>query len=378
MFSWKDRPFKKKLKKVLNAKPTTATYTTTEQQWIDDIRCETIKHNRNNVTRTQAYWEFYEQHQEMHWAFLAHLVSRNAGWNMTDLKGEHLSQLLTLKEQTDFFLFLERGNWLIFQDAYPQLLLYEKSLERKQPLTHLLPALGVSSFMVPLWNQYLETNDSSLITRALIVNEQNYIENRVIQNPMYKESVTDTILFKLQDLLNLNHILLPYITPALKQRKLFGHSVHHFSSLEERIRFGKELYDLLYAIDSRFHQVVHWAKSHPHTGSRKDYWPQLFNDVRERTPHRLTQPLDNPCGIHGKEARFYSPTLSDAWADQQATPAENGDWFTHMKQVHLLTSDIKRQDGDVLPIYCDTIKKLEFGLFAKKALREKEDESDSN
>ncbi|WJH32243.1 DUF2515 domain-containing protein [Paenibacillus sp. CC-CFT747] len=51
------------------------------------IRRETAEGNRNNVTRTAAYWTFYRQHAELHWAFLAHMVSRNGGWNMTDLKG---------------------------------------------------------------------------------------------------------------------------------------------------------------------------------------------------------------------------------------------------------------------------------------------------
>lgn len=45
------------------------------------------------------------------------MVSRNGGWNMTDLKGELLSHLLSESEQNDFFQFLERGNWLIFQDV---------------------------------------------------------------------------------------------------------------------------------------------------------------------------------------------------------------------------------------------------------------------
>ncbi|WP_079479824.1 DUF2515 family protein [Halobacillus salinus] len=377
MFPWKDRPLKKKLKQVLDHKDI-PTFSNEEQSWIAEIRSVVKLKNRNNVSRTEAYWDFYTKHPEMHWALLAHLVSRNAGWNMTDLKGEHLSQLLTAREQTDFFLFLERGNWLIFQDAYPQLLLLDKSIKLNRSLTHLLPAFGVSSFMVPLWDHYIQSGDSSLITRALIVNEQHYIENRVIQNPHYKNTVTDTVLFKLQDLLNMNHILIPYTTPSLKQRKLFGHSVHHFSSLEERIRFGKELYDLLYSIQSRLSQVQEWAKYHPHTGSRKDYWPALYNDVRERVPHKLETPLEKPCNIHGNEARFFSPTLGRAWDDQIAEPAEQEDWFTHLKQLHFLTDNIKRQDGDVLPLYCDSIEKLEFALVAKKALRKKEKESELN
>ncbi|WCK52537.1 DUF2515 family protein [Aneurinibacillus sp. Ricciae_BoGa-3] len=86
--------------------------------------------NVNNITRTISYYDFYCRHPEIHWAFLGHMVSRNGGWNMTDLKGELLSRLLTEQEQKHFFHFLERGNWLIFQDVFPQFLLYEESLKR--------------------------------------------------------------------------------------------------------------------------------------------------------------------------------------------------------------------------------------------------------
>lgn len=31
-------------------------------------------------------------------------------------------------------------------------------------------------------------------------------------------------------------------------------------------------------------QVKEWAMKHPHTGSRKDYWPHVFNNVNEGIP----------------------------------------------------------------------------------------------
>lgn len=65
---------------------------------------------------------------------------------MTDLKGEFLTKLLAKKERESFFHFLERGNWLIFQDVYPQFLLYEESLRQKRPMFYLLPHLNVSIF----------------------------------------------------------------------------------------------------------------------------------------------------------------------------------------------------------------------------------------
>lgn len=106
---------------------------------IEKIRECTEELNKNNMTRTNNYLDFYIRHQEIHWALLGHLVSRNGGWNMTDLQGELLSNLLSEQERQDFFSFLERGNWLIFQDIYPQFLLYEESLKRnKKPLLPLV------------------------------------------------------------------------------------------------------------------------------------------------------------------------------------------------------------------------------------------------
>jgi hypothetical protein len=125
-----------------------------------------------------AYLYFYNKYPEIYWSFLAHKVSRNAGWNMTDLKGDLLTRLLNEKEQKNIFGFLERANWLIFQDAYPQLLLYKESKNRGKNLFYLLPQFGVSTFMVMAWNQFWEDKDSRTLSMNLIINEQHYIEDR--------------------------------------------------------------------------------------------------------------------------------------------------------------------------------------------------------
>ena len=154
-----------------------------DQGLFERIRRETQELNLNNVTRTKAYFDIYQKHPEIHWAFLGHMVSRNGGWNMTDLKGDLLTRLLTKKERNDYFNFLERGNWLIFQDAYPQFLLYGESLKRGKPLFYLLPYLNISTFMETIWNYFWRSPDPYILTMALVINEQNYLEKRVIQNP---------------------------------------------------------------------------------------------------------------------------------------------------------------------------------------------------
>ena len=166
----KQPPLSKSLKKIkrmlLSKDPLEKRNLTIEdEKRLNKIKQTTHLLNKNNVTRTKAYMDFYKRHPEIHWAFLGHMVSRNGGWNMTDLKGGFLSRLLSKKESNAFFNFLERGNWLIFQDAYPQFLVYEESKRSGKNLFYYLPHLHVSTFMETMWNHFwneagfLFTND---------------------------------------------------------------------------------------------------------------------------------------------------------------------------------------------------------------------------
>ena len=102
-------------------------------------------------------------------------------------------------------MFLERGNWLIFHDAYPQLLIYEESIKQGRNLSYLLPHLFVSSFMEIVWTYFWGHKDSSLLTIALIINEQNHLEQTLIKEPAIQNEVLDKLEFALQDL-SLIHI----------------------------------------------------------------------------------------------------------------------------------------------------------------------------
>lgn len=101
--------------------------TSFEQQVVETIRLKTKQLNIDNISRTEAYATFYNNHPEVKWSFLASMVSRNAGWNMCDLQGKWFPELLSIETRDLLFLTYERANWLIFQDAFPQLLLYEIS-----------------------------------------------------------------------------------------------------------------------------------------------------------------------------------------------------------------------------------------------------------
>ena len=62
--------------------------------------------------------------------------------------------------------------------------------------------------METLWNHFWSEQDSYLLAISLIINEQSYLESRVIKNPIYQKEVFQTLEFKLQDLLSMNHIII--------------------------------------------------------------------------------------------------------------------------------------------------------------------------
>jgi hypothetical protein len=75
------------------------------RECIEAIRRQTVAENRNNITRTNAYIKFFERHPEIHWALLAHCVSRNGGWCMSDTKGEWFSRMASALQSRAFFSF---------------------------------------------------------------------------------------------------------------------------------------------------------------------------------------------------------------------------------------------------------------------------------
>ncbi|MFD2371436.1 DUF2515 family protein [Brevibacillus sp. GCM10020057] len=349
-------------------------FTQDEQALIATIRRQTALANRNNVTRTQAYLTFYRQHEEIHWALLAHLVSRNGGWNMTDLQGEWLPLLMDEQAMRSFFWFLERSNWLIFHDAYPQLLLYAEMKKTSVDLTHLLPSLGVSAFMVPFWQKQLRAPCPQRLTHALIINEQQYIEQRLIHKPPALHRVFATFAYVVQSVLSLSHVLFPYKAhPTDRRLSLTGLNVQHFADVDQRITIGKTLYHLLYADPCRLKQIRQFAFRIPHSGSRADYWPHLF------TPRRP----DQQCGdghrertyrlhLDGTELRpgrqkLYSPPLAAAWPDIPHTPADGTDWFRDHKWLDEVEKPAKLPPIDTAD-YARALQWIEYGVWLATAL----------
>ncbi|MGX1193540.1 DUF2515 family protein [Metabacillus sp. SLBN-84] len=263
-----------------------------ESKIIRNIRAVTASYNLNNVTRTKAYLSFYIKHPEIHWAFLAHMVSRNGGYSMTDLKNSLVSHFLSENERNSLFHFLESANALIFHDAYPQLLLYEESKKSGKSLFRLLPALHVSKFMEPVWAQFYETKQSDLLTLALITNEQQYVEQQLVSK---SSDILKSIPYLLQERCGFTNVIFPFKKRGYDQHfSLAGIEIGQFIDPKERISIGKSLYSTLFH-PAVFPSAFLFAKTFPHSGSREDYWPNLFaSDPRQK---------------------IYSPKLTDVWND---------------------------------------------------------------
>ncbi|MFC7370555.1 DUF2515 family protein [Fictibacillus iocasae] len=239
--------------------------TINEQTVYHDIINRTDKGNKDNISRTVHYERFYFEHPEIKWAFLAGMVSRNAGYSMTDLKGEWLKRALGQRERSLLFYTYERANWLIFQDAYPQLLLYEWQKKTGRDWFHLLPSFHGSAFMMKEWRRFTSCKDGERLYVSQIINEQNVIQQPVLTHPVYRRRVFLSLPFRLQNWLHYSTVLFPTV-----DGKLYGFSVHGFRKLSNRVLLGKKLASLLF--DSQYSASFRqFAAEVMPTGSRHDY-----------------------------------------------------------------------------------------------------------
>ncbi|WP_036698531.1 DUF2515 family protein [Paenibacillus taiwanensis] len=299
-----------------------------ERDIIHHINRSVQNANRNNITRTTAYGRIYQSYPELHWALLAHMVSRNGGWNMTDLQGEWLPSIMDGEYRHWTYRVLERCNALIFRDAYPQLMLYTLSRRQGKSLFHLLPEFGVSSFMTPFWESFWIQPNSPLLTIALIINEQHVIEGRVVQHPDYQKYAIQRIEFRAHGWLQMNQVIFPIGVPSLEAPlSVVGLTLERFDSLAERIAFGKKLYSLLFDMPEVYTGATRFMRAVPHTGSRADYWPHRFTSLKSSQKHSQSDICSVPA---------YSPKLEAVWQDGRYAPIEPGDWLHNDGVLHEL------------------------------------------
>lgn len=300
-----------------------------EKELIPIIELQTKENNVDNISRTEAYYHFFCKHPEIKWSFLAHMVSRNAGWNMCDLEGRWFRKVINDKKRNILFNTYERANWLIFQDAYPQLLLYQYSTKIGAPMFHLLKFFHVSKYMEQEWQAFWDSRDKSRLLIALIINEQNVIQSPVIKHPRYKKKVFQSLLFSFQDWFHYSCVLFPTI-----EGELFGASVNGFKSVDKRIDLGKRLSSILFD-ENLYRQFFHFAESTEHTGSRLDYEQYLSGNMDNTTPVlRLTFPIIHH-HIHQYEDWSQERKIKKKWISQAVKhqhPIHLTSWFQKKQQ----------------------------------------------
>ncbi|KZZ86374.1 MULTISPECIES: DUF2515 family protein [Bacillaceae] len=240
-----------------------------------EIKRRLKRANYDNISRTNAYFHYYLRNPEIQWSLLASMVSRNAGYNMTDLHSSCYVAALDERLRRELFLTYEDANWLIFSDAFPQLLIYEYSKIMDCPLFPLLKAFSVSPFMIREWQMFWESQDIERILTSLIINEQHLIHRPVIHHPVFRREVFTSFVYRFQDVFHFSTVLFPTL-----KGELFGYSVYNFKRKASRIELGKKLAWLLF--QSRWKDdFLLFASSVPHTGSRFDY-EKYFPDKRIR------------------------------------------------------------------------------------------------
>ncbi|WP_231893378.1 DUF2515 family protein [Rossellomorea aquimaris] len=297
-------------------------------EWIKCIQSCVQLYNQDNISRTIAYQKFFFIHPEVKWAYLASMVSRNAGWNMTDLKGATFPELINLKTRDLLFMTYERANWSIFQDAFPQLLIYHYSTEYNKKMFHLLKEFHVSSFMEYEWNMYWDTRDESRLVKALIINEQNLIQHPVIEHPVYKKRIFGSSLFYLEEHFHFCSVIFPTLNG-----ELIGASVHGFRHVDNRIELGKILFNILFN-PKYFHDFLEFSSTIKHTGSRTDYEGYCKNKLSTRTPplHKAYKKVSH----HWREIEDWSNhvNINPKWFEDPLLPKEVDltEWFSQKQK----------------------------------------------
>ncbi|MCM3713544.1 DUF2515 domain-containing protein [Alkalihalobacillus oceani] len=301
---------------------------------IHTIKKRAARGNLDNISRTVLYEQFYMKHPEIKWALLAGLVSRNAGWNMTDLWSKWFHVLISTEERNLLFSTYERANWTIFADAYPQLLWYERAKKKRRPDYSLLAALGASQFMQNEWRRFWEKRDEQRLCTALIINEQFVIEEPVLRKPPYQNRVFATALYAAEEHAHFSYVLFP-----TKSGNLYGLYTRDFRDVHKRIWLGKQLAKLL------FHQQIHaeiiqFLRDTPPTGSRHDYSQYMDWSFSNTSPAlRGTVPLVAHHWSNRKD--WYLRTDENVMAlfaeEEKIEPVERTNWLQmKMGELYLL------------------------------------------
>jgi Protein of unknown function (DUF2515) len=284
--------------------------------------------NETNPLRTDFYLRYYRRNPEVPWVFMAHLVSRNAGYQMSDtMRIAMLDELwgppgwgdTDLRKKFSYmsclWAVLEAANFLIGRDVIPQLRTYEEAKTYPEHADELFDMLldpttfAADPFPVAEWKRFFrayqaakdngtldafvhDLSPGSAIQRhtfAQVINEQNQIQDRLVDDPeahYLREfgsgqggPISNVFLF-LADWYGSTYLCFPKPMiggdPATAD-KLILYQVHGFMYLISRIQTGRELYANLFLDAARLGLIYRWTVAHPHhRGTRVDYNPTNY------------------------------------------------------------------------------------------------------
>jgi hypothetical protein len=252
---------------------------------LDGWLTELDERNRDNLTRTESYLELYAWTRangcELPWVLMAHLVSRNAGYQMSDL-GRHLARGADPVQSEAvkwLFVLLERGNFLIFWDAWFHVL--HALAGRVSTLT----PPRTPRFMIDAWARYQRDGGERQLVIDLVTNEQNLIERRAVHNPALIQGRRLVELIEGGRREQALHFPLPDVAQIF---------VGGFSRLDRRIHAGTRIYDEVVADRGRRDALFEWAVANPHTGSRSIYGGKAGPTVRAVWPYEAVRRMWDP------------------------------------------------------------------------------------
>lgn len=221
---------------------------------LERALAELDERNADNVTRTESYLELYAACR-LPWVLMAHLVSRNAGYLMSDLaRSLERADETTRPAMENLFLLLERGNYLIFWDAWHHVL---SALLGRGPTPP-----RATAFMSEAWERHRFRPDERRLVLDKVWNEQTFIEERVARNEA-RFGPGLRLLALVEAAGREKPIHFPGSDADIK--------VEGFARLEQRVRAGTRIYDEVVADEGRRQALSEWALAHPHTGSREVY-----------------------------------------------------------------------------------------------------------
>ncbi len=258
------------------------------EAWLEEID----HRNADNVSRTGSYLELYDwtaaNGRELPWLLMAHLVSRNAGYLMSDLArsidGKAGAADPALRgAMENLMALLERANFLIFHDAWHHVL--HHLLGRTAQLT----GPRTPRFMIDAWQRHErhDHSDERPLVLDLVHNEQHLIERRAVHHADLAAGLR----------------LLQWIELSGREKPLHfpidgapAITVGGFALVERRIAAGARIFDEVLADRDRRAALVAWARAHPHTGSRTIHGGKPGPTIREAWPVERVRGLWS--GVH--------------------------------------------------------------------------------